>query len=133
MIVVDTSALIAVIKQEPGYEILEERLLGSAAVLVSAVSLLEARMVTHREPRGTRVDDLDKLIDVAGVAIIPFDAAQSEFAFAAFRRFGRGSGHGARLNFGDCAAYALAKSRDAPLLFVGDDFTATDIAPAVTP
>jgi ribonuclease VapC len=133
MIVVDTSALIALVKHEAGCEKLESCLLLADHVAISAVSLLETRMVAAREPRGTRLDDLENLIAATGIEIIPFDAAQSAFAFEAFRRFGKGSGHSARLNFGDCATYALAKARDAKLLFTGDDFSATDIAPAVTP
>jgi ribonuclease VapC len=131
MIVVDTSALIAVVKREAGSEPLERCLLLADHAGISAVSLLEARMVAAREPRGTRLADLETIIAAAAIEIIPFDAAQSDLAFEAFRRFGKGSGHKARLNFGDCAAYALAKSRAAPLLFVGDDFAHVDIAPAV--
>ena len=74
---------------------------------------------------------LHELIDRAGIAIVPFDAPLSEAAFDTFKRYGKGQGHRAKLNIVDCAAYALAKARDLPLLFKGDDFAATDIRRAL--
>jgi ribonuclease VapC len=133
MIVVDSSALIAVLKQEATGPQMMRALFGVEPLAISAVTLLESRMVAEGAKPVALSRQLAALLEKIDIDIIPFDAAQSEFAFGAFRRFGRGSGHGARLNFGDCAAYALAKSRDAPLLFVGDDFTATDIMSAVNP
>ena len=73
----------------------------------------------------------DDLLREAGIIIEPFDEIQAHVAREAYRDFGRGSGHRARLNFGDCFAYALARCRGEPLLFKGDDFSQTDIAPAL--
>jgi ribonuclease VapC len=77
------------------------------------------------------VREFDDLLENAGVLAIPFDEAMTKAAFEAFRRFGKGQGAPAQLNFGDCAAYALAKLRNEPLLFKGDDFARTDIARAL--
>lgn len=74
----------------------------------------------------TSITILHELIDLAGIAVVPFDGPLGEAAFEAFRRYGKGPGHQARLNIIDCAAYALAKTRDLPLLFKGKDFAATD-------
>lgn len=85
--------------------------------------------------RGRKSEDLAsrarQMLDEAGAVIVPFDDDQAKLASAAYARFGKGF-HPARLNMGDCAAYALAKSLDAPLLYKGDDFGRTDIVPAVT-
>jgi ribonuclease VapC len=75
---------------------------------------------------------LDELIDRYGIATVSVDGAQAAIAHEAFMAYGKGSGHPARLNFGDLFSYALAKSRDLPLLFKGDDFARTDIASALS-
>jgi ribonuclease VapC len=71
------------------------------------------------------------LIERSGIAVVPFDEPMAEAAFDAFKRYGKGQGHRAQLNIIDCAAYALAKTRDLPLLFKGNDFASTDIRPAL--
>jgi ribonuclease VapC len=83
--------------------------------------------------RGKAVDDLDAFLSEAGIDLAPVDAAQARLALRARIVYGRGMGHGGALNFGDAFSYALAKSFDAPLLFVGDDFSETDIAAALPP
>ena len=85
----------------------------------------------HRDP-GRGVDDLDAFLTSFGISIAPVDEALARGALQARIRFGKGFGATAGLNFGDCFAYALAKSLNAPLLYVGNDFTATDITPALT-
>ena len=98
---------------------------------ISAANLLEAYLVID----GARVPEqsaaLDATIYDLELVIAPVVHQHIEIARDAYRRYGKGSGHGARLNFGDCFAYALAKSRNVPLLFIGDDFSQTDIASAL--
>lgn len=131
MIVIDTSAFIAILIKEP------ERAAFMAAIaavdrrLVSAVSVLETRMVMHGRSGSSGVADFNRLLDDIAAEIIAFDASQSAAAYTAFSSGGKGIHPVARLNFGDCISYALAKSRDAPLLFKGNDFAATDIKNAL--
>ena len=95
---------------------------------MSAANLLEAAIVIDRRLGPTEARKLDRLVgDVWRVRIEPVTVAQVKIARAAYRDFGKGAGHPAQLNFGDCFAYALAVERDEPLLFVGDDFTHTDV------
>lgn len=128
MIAVDTSAIIAIAFAEPERERFVEIIQQANKVLISTVSVVEARMVVHGR-RGQRavvlVDDLLRLPMFEVVA--PGDAEMNA-AYAAFVAFGKGSGHPANLNFGDVFSYALAKVRALPLLFKGDDFSRTDIA-----
>jgi ribonuclease VapC len=99
---------------------------------MSAASFLEAAIVADRLPDPRDAAMLDELIVRLGVVIEPVTAEQARIAREAHSRFGRGTGHRARLNFGDCFAYALAKDLDEPLLFVGQDFVHTDVSPVVT-
>lgn len=128
--VVDTSAVVALLQNEPDADRYEDALVDATICVMSAATALEASLVIERRfgPEGRT--QLDALIAEAGIELVPFDAEQLEFARAAFRRFGRGK-HPAQLNFGDCFAYALAKQRGEPLLYKGDDFAQTDIASAL--
>ena len=101
-----------------------------AQTVVSAASFVETALVIDgsRDPIASR--RFDDLISEARVLIEPVTEAQARIAREAYRDFGRGSGHPAKLNFGDCFAYALAKTTGEPLLFKGDDFIHTDIIPA---
>lgn len=132
MIVVDTSAIVAIAFAEPERETFVQVLQRADRVLISSVSVVEARMVVHGR-RGQRavvlVDDLLRLPMFDVVAPGP---AEVEAAYAAFVAFGKGSGHAAGLNFGDVFSYALAKVRSLPLLYKGVDFSETDIASALT-
>ena len=132
MIVVDTSAIVAIAFAEPERETFVQVLQRADRVLISSVSVVEARMVVHGR-RGQRavvlVDDLLRLPMFDVVAPGP---AEAEAAYAAFVAFGKGSGHAAGLNFGDVFGYALAKVRSLPLLYKGVDFSETDIASALT-
>lgn len=127
MIVLDTSALIAILLGEPPATTLAEAIQRNAPRLLSAASLVEASQVIESRKGEAGGRELDLLIYRAGIEIVPVDAAQAEVARAAFRRFGKGR-HPAGLNYGDCFSYALAKVSEAPLLFVGDDFSRTDLA-----
>ena len=102
------------------------------SILLSTVSLLETRLVAFGRLNVASVERVNNLLASISPELVPFDLAQSEAAFAAFMAYGKGVNSKARLNFGDCASYALAKTRGVPLLFKGNDFAATDIPAAVT-
>lgn len=124
-LVVDTSAIIACLTGEEERPAFMRVLALAERRIFSSVNLLEARIVitgTKRLP----VDWLNDFLDNERIEIIPFDEDLSNIAFEAYRRYGKGR-HPAKLNMGDCAAYALAKSRGWPLLYKGDDFAQTDI------
>jgi ribonuclease VapC len=123
---IDTSALVAILMKEPEGATFKTVMLNYSLLVMSAASLLEARMVLHgRHP--ALPGELDALVVEMRIEIEPVTASQSDLAFEAFRRYGMGTGHRAGLNFGDCFAYALAIERNAPLLFKGDDFLHTDV------
>ena len=126
MIVLDSSALVAMLKPEADGATLTELVSGRVDAFVPAACYLETTMVLSAIP-GARVR-LDALFDEYGIVILPCDERQARLAADAFERFGRGSGHPARLNFGDCLAYAAAAIHRAPLLFKGEDFARTDVA-----
>jgi ribonuclease VapC len=130
VIVVDTSALIAVLLNEPGAASFRYVLARSEDLRLSAVSDYEARLVSFRQRGHRLVEAYDELVDQTGLRIVAFDQEQSLLAFEAYRRYGKGN-HPAALNFGDCASYALARRLNAPLLFKGNDFGRTDIQSAL--
>lgn len=131
MIVVDTSALIAIFAAEPEAESFKSRIAEDDDPLLSAASLLEASIVL-RTPGGRRASDheLDEFV-AENLRVIGVDAAQAQIARDGHLRFGKGMGHPAQLNFGDCFSYALAKALEVPLLFKGNDFAKTDIKSAL--
>jgi ribonuclease VapC len=134
MIVVDASAVIAMLFGEPLSGALAARLAADADRVISVTSYVEAGTVLAGRRRSDRlqaIDDLDAFLAAAGIEIAPTDAAQARLALRARIGFGRGMGHGGALNFGDTFSYALAKALDAPLLFVGNDFAGTDLRPAL--
>ncbi|HEY2047930.1 MAG TPA: type II toxin-antitoxin system VapC family toxin [Caulobacteraceae bacterium] len=131
MIVVDSSALVAILRREPEADAFLRIIAESHRCLVSSVSVLETSMVlAGRTGDHERWFELDALIERAGIEIVPQDAEQVAQARRAFLEYGKGR-HIARLNLGDCASYALAKCRGLPLLFKGDDFLQTDLAAAL--
>lgn len=131
MIVVDASALVAVIRNEPERYAFSRAIAAATPVLVSAVALHGASLVLAGSRRGDDAwEDLDDLIRGAVIEVVPFDTVLAHLARQAFLRFGKGR-HPAALNLGDCASYALAKQRGAPLLYKGRDFSRTDIIPAL--
>ena len=129
--IVDTSVVIAVLKEESdGARFLRALTMSTQPKRISAANYLEAAIVVdaNRNPLlSRRLDDLIVQTEIEIEAVTP---QQADIARAAYRDFGRGSGHPAQLNFGDCFAYALAKSMREPLLFKGDDFAHTDVASA---
>jgi ribonuclease VapC len=127
VIVVDSSALIAILRREPEADGFLQIIAEAESCLVSSVSLLETSMVlAGRTGDATSWTELDALIAQAGIEVVAQDAELTEVARAAFLRYGRGR-HSAALNLGDCASYALAKHHDLPLLFKGADFPRTDL------
>ena len=128
--IIDTSAMVAIIQGESEAEEFAELLVAAQGPSLSAASYLESAVVidSQRDPRLSR--NLDLLIRENEISIEPVSARQAEVARQAYRDFGKGSGHPAGLNFGDCFAYALAFESGEPLLFKGDDFAHTGIAAA---
>lgn len=129
--VIDTSALLAILLAEPEAESFSRVIAADPKRLVSALSALEAAIVIHarKGPAGTR--ELDLLLHSAGVTIVSLDQEQVFLARTAYETFGKGH-HPAALNLGDCCSYALSRSSGEPLLFKGNDFSRTDVA-AVEP
>jgi ribonuclease VapC len=131
MIVADTSALVAIVFGEPERAAFVQVLERADRVLLSTVSVVEARMVVHGRRGQRAVVLLDDLFRLPMFEVVSPGPAEMDAAYAAFVAFGKGSGHAAGLNFGDVFSYALAKVRSLPLLFKGDDFAQTDIASAM--
>src|SRR5215471_3609192 len=124
--VIDTSAIIAVLLNEANAVRIIEAIETSSPRLLSAANLLEASIVIDSRKGEAGGRELDLLMYRADIEIVPVDQDQAETARIAWRRFGKGR-HPAALNYGDCFAYALAKSRRLPLLYLGSDFSQTDI------
>lgn len=131
MTVVDTSAIVAVLWSEPEAQAFWHLLREAAPARMSVGTYLVARLVIEGGRRGGMEGVLDDLIETLEIDLEPVTIEQGRMAADAYRRFGGKSGHPARLNFGDCFSYALAKATGEPLLFKGDDFGHTDIAPAL--
>ncbi len=127
MIVIDTSALIAILDHEPERTAFYEAIAAADRRLVSAVAYQEAGHVLYARRGVNGLYDLEDLLALIKAEIIPHDIHLAALALEAFRRYGKGIDPKARLNFCDCAVYALAKAMRAPLLFKGKDFTETDI------
>jgi ribonuclease VapC len=125
--IVDTSALIAIVKGEPEAAAFKAALLGSASVSLSAATYLEACIVADRYRNPLLRARFDAILEETGISIEPFTAEQARISREAYRDYGKGSGHAANLNFGDCFSYALARVKREPLLFKGDDFGHTDV------
>ncbi len=125
--IIDTSALLAILQLEPEARRLIDAIRATGQRMISAATLVEASIVAESRlgEQGTR--DLDAVLARLHVEVSPFTQSQAMQARRAFRRYGKGR-HAAQLNLGDCFAYALAKATGEPLLFKGDDFSRTDIA-----
>lgn len=134
MIVVDSSAIVAIALREVGYRRLSDRITEDTGVLISVANYVETGQVLAQ--RGARqpervLNEFHGLLESLEVALAPVDEVQARVALEARIRYGRGFGHPARPNYSDCFAYALAKTRGLPLLFKGEDFTHTDIVSAL--
>lgn len=127
--IVDSSAILAILLEEPEGHLFDVAILRTAVARMSAASLLEASMILQSRRGSDGVRDLELLMVRFKIEIAPFTESQARLARVAFERFGKGR-HPASLNFGDCMAYALAKETGEELLFKGTDFGQTDIAAA---
>jgi ribonuclease VapC len=132
-VIVDTSALVAILRDEPEALAFAKALRDQTVRRISAATYLEAAIVIDGSRNPVLSRRLDDLVRGLGIIIEPVTAAQARLGREAYRDFGKGSGHPAQLNLGDCFAYALAKTLDEPLLFKGNDFAQTDFVPAVRP
>jgi len=126
--VIDSSAITAILFNEEDAPLYAQAIEADVVRYLSAASWLETSIVIESRFGLPGGDALDKLIRTASVTIEPVTIEQAKIAREAYRRFGKGRGHPAGLNYGDCFAYALAKSAGEPLLFKGNDFRHTDIA-----
>jgi ribonuclease VapC len=131
LVVIDTSAIIAIALLEEEAERFSHSLAITPGKLISAATRFECASVIMTLKPVYGLGFLDDLLADTLVDTIAFDASQLSAAIEARRKFGRGAGHRAALNMGDCFSYALAKSRNLPLLFKGNDFIHTDIRPAL--
>ena len=132
MIVIDTSALFALAARETERAAFFDILDRTDAAFCSTVTYVETTMVLTGRSRIVARDKVQTLIEDLKIEVVPLDSRAMEGAIVAFDKFGKGR-HRARLNFSDCFSYGLAKSRNLPLLFKGDDFIHTDIVPAWRP
>jgi ribonuclease VapC len=130
-VIVDSSALVAILRAEPDAPVFAAAIQGAEAARISAANFLEAAIVIDASRNAIASRNVDDFCRSSGLLIEPVTEEQARIAREAYRDFGRGSGHPAGLNFGDCFAYALAKVQAEPLLFKGDDFVHTDVKPAV--
>lgn len=127
VIVVDTSAVVAILKNEPGWERLASVLHSASSKQLSVANWVELSLVVAgRRGNTSQLAHLDHFLETAIIKCYPVDEPQARLAREAFLRFGKGR-HPAALNYGDCFSYALARKLDAPLLFVGNDFSHTDV------
>ena len=126
MIVVDTSALVAILKVEPDAAALLRCLGESRTNRIATATLLEAQMVVISQLGDSGMTELELLLGRAQIQPLPFDANHLHWALHGWRHYGQGR-HKAALNLGDCFSYGLAKALDAPLLFKGEDFQHTDV------
>ena len=125
----DSSALVAILFAEPGHLDLVDRILEAEVVRVGTPTLVETEIVLSARRGKRAATDVQDLLEELHVTVVPFSESDWHAAVRAFEQFGRGR-HEAGLNFGDCLSYAVAAVASDSLLFVGDDFTSTDITPA---
>lgn len=129
-LVIDPSALMALLLQEREAEAILTAAFEASVVFLSAGSRLELTLVAEGQRHGVDEAEISDLLRTLAVEVVPFDQQQLHWALVGWRRFGKGR-HPAGLNYGDCFSYGLAKALDAPLLFKGDDFAATDVTSAL--
>jgi ribonuclease VapC len=128
--IIDTSALIAILKNEPESEAFSAAIDAAKAVRISAASYLESNIVVGRYKDPILTARLEDILENPGLHVEPVTMAQAKIAWQAYRDYGKGSGHPANLNFGDCFSYALARDKREPLLYKGNDFVHTGLRSA---
>jgi ribonuclease VapC len=126
--VIDSSALVSIVLEEPGFSFYVESIAKAATRWMSAASMLETSIVVSREKGADGIAVLKKFLADSRIQVVEFTEHQAHLAFAAHQRFGKGMGHPAQLNILDCCTYALAADLKEPLLFKGADFDKTDLA-----
>ncbi len=129
--IVDTSALVAILKLEPERVPFAEILDRADSLRISAATYVELSIVMDRRKSPALSREVDEIIERFNIQIEPVTAEQARIARQAYRDYGRASGHAANLNFGDCFSYALARAKREPILFKGDDFVHTDLRSAL--
>ena len=130
--IVDTSALVAILRQEPEQSSFAKILDDAETLRMSAATYLELSIVIGSRRDSSMGRMIDDLLDRFSIEIEPVTVEQALIALEAYRDYGRLSGHPANLNFGDCFSYALARAKREPILFKGDDFGHTDLRPSAT-
>jgi len=127
---VDASAIVAILSREPEADRLADLLESSNAPVTSPIAVFEAALGLCRKRHASVAEassDVGEFLALAGIACVSIASGEAQTALLAFARYGKGTGHPAQLNLGDCFAYAVARNRAIPLLFKDDDFTKTDI------
>jgi ribonuclease VapC len=133
---VDASAIVAILTREPEADNLADTLEKARTPITSPIAIFEATLGICRKRHASVEEaeqDVGEFIELAGVRIEPITDKEARTALAAFSRYGKGRGHPAQLNLGDCFAYAMAKNARTGLLFKGEDFDKTDLLPAAQP
>jgi ribonuclease VapC len=130
-IVVDTSAVYAILRAEPDSTLFKEALSRATELFISSLSVFECKTVLWRRLGIDSSAEVYEILRLWSVQVVPFNEDQLRIAYDCYRHYGRGSGHKAQLNYGDCAAYSLTRLLNAPLLFKGKDFIHTDIIAAL--
>jgi ribonuclease VapC len=125
--VIDTSALLSILQDDPERRSFNEAIEAAESRVMSVANYVEVSIVVESRHGAEGLRELDRFVDRAGIELVGVDVGQGKMARDAFSRFGKGR-HAAGLNFGDCFAYALARTLAQPLLFKGDDFSKTDLA-----
>jgi ribonuclease VapC len=128
---VDASAIVAIITREAEADVLADRLEAARAPVTSPIAIFEAALGIRRLRRSTVAEayaDVIEFLAMALVQVVPVSPGDADAALLAFDRYGKGQGHPARLNLGDCFAYAIARNNDLAILYKGDDFSQTDLA-----
>ncbi len=125
--IIDTSALVSIMRKESDAQIYVSAIEGNARRIIAAPSYLEFCMVILGDRQGVVLDKIDEFLKAMSIVKIAFTPEMGEVAAAAFLQYGKGRGHPAQLNFGDCISYAVSKVEMMPLLFKGDDFRLTDV------
>jgi ribonuclease VapC len=128
-VIVDSSAVVAVLREELGHEEIKQRMSEADVVAIGAPTLFECMVVTGHAEGDAGIEAVSRFIRRFGVVVVPFDEPHVGTATEAFVGFGKGR-HPARLNYGDCMTYATARRAERPLLYTGDDFAQTDIQAA---
>ena len=131
---VDASAMVAILTREPEADAFSDVLEGARSPITSPVAVFEAVLGVRRKRQATLAEAIAGVMEflhLAAIATLPITVADAAKALEAFSRYGKGQGHPAQLNLGDCFAYAVASNNQASMLFKGDDFSRTDIPAAV--